>query len=259
MSVSAALILLAATAWLASPLRPERAQAEPSAAPEPPLECEGIAVRDELIVPRPDGEYIVLAADGKRAAAGAALLASADTDEGLAQAVRDAARDDPTVAVAAARQAAGAAATDDERGAFMLRALYSPDSDSSYTLVTAPKSAVWTSAPDGYEYLSADMLTDISLERARELIGGEANLDEGAAGKLIGSDEWRFLTVLPEERAPQSGARVTLYFDGFSVEALTEYVGEPSGGECAVVFVSDELPERAITLRRAAAEIIPST
>ena len=91
MSVSAALILVAATAWLASPPGAFTPPAAGSAAPETPcaLECEGVAVRDEQIVRRPEGEYIVLAADSGRVAAGSALLAVSDTDEGLAQAVRD--------------------------------------------------------------------------------------------------------------------------------------------------------------------------
>ena len=258
MSVSAALILVAATAWLASPPGSFTPSAEDSAASETlcALECEGIAVRDEQIVRRPEGEYIVLAADSGRVAAGSALLASSDGSEGLAQAVRDAARDDPSIAVAAAREAATAASVDDASGAFKLRALYSPDSGADYELVTAPHSAVWTSAADGLEHLGPDALEEITAAGARELIASAPSPIEDAAGKLVLSDDWRFVTVLRVQDAPAVGEDVRLEFDGFSVRAVTEYAGQSENGERAVVFVSDELPPGAIELRRSAARIV---
>ena len=252
MSVSAALILVAATAWLASPPGSFTPSAEGSAAPE--TRC--ALVRDEQIVRRPEGEYIVLAADSGRVAAGSALLASSDGSEGLAQAVRDAARDDPSIAVAATREAATAASVDDASGAFKLRALYSPDSGADYELVTAPHSAVWTSAVDGLEHLGPDALEEITAAGARELIASAPSPIEDAAGKLVLSDDWRFVTVLRAQDAPAVGEDVRLEFDGFSVRAVTEYAGQSENGERAVVFVSDELPPGAIELRRSAARIV---
>lgn len=257
MSVSAALILVAATAWLASPLGTEASEAEPSASDGAPgeIECVGIALRSEQLVPCPGEEYVVLAADNARAAAGSVLLAYSGTAEGLAQAVRDAARDDPSIAAEAARKATTAAATDDADGAFMLRALYSPDTVAAYELVAAPCSAVWTSRVDGYEYLgpAADGLTAAG---ARELIGAQPSGAEDAAGKLVLSGEWRFVTVLDAQDAPAEGVHVRLGFDGFSVRAVTEYAGEAERGERAVIFVSDELPPGAVELRRSAARVI---
>lgn len=257
MSVSAALILVAATAWLATPPGSEAGAAEPSAALETPgaIECVGIALRSEQLVPRPEAGYVVLAADNARAAAGSALLAYSDTAEGLAQAVRDAAREDPSVAAEAARNATTAAASDDTDGAFMLRALYTPDTDAAYGLVTAPCSAVWTSRVDGYEYLGT-AAEDLTVDEAWELIGAEPSGTEDAAGKLVLSGEWHFVTVLDAQHAPAVGERVRLEFGGFSVRAVTAYAGGPGRGERAVIFVSNELPPDAVKLRRSAARVI---
>ena len=141
-------------------------------------------------------------------------------------------------------------------GPFKLRALYSPDSGADYELVTAPHSAVWTSAADGLEHLGPDALEEITAAGARELIASAPSPIEDAAGKLVLSDDWRFVTVLRAQDAPAVGEDVRLEFDGFSVRAVTEYAGKSENGERAVVFVSDELPPGAIELRRSAARIV---
>ena len=91
---------------------------------------------------------------------------------------------------------------------------------------------------------------------ARELIASAPSPIEDAAGKLVLSDDWRFVTVLCAQDAPAVGEDVRLEFDGFSVRAVTEYAGKSENGERAVVFVSDELPPGAIELRRSAARIV---
>lgn len=250
MSASAALILVAAAAWMASPLR-RAAGAEPSAeSPGPePLAVRGIVVRDERLVPEPEGEYIVLAGEGERVAAGGAVLACAEGREGLANAVRDAARENPSVTDRALREAVRAAASDGE--AFMLRAIYSPGTDAPYELVSAPASAVWTSRADGYEYLTPASLDGLTAAKVREMLAAAPEDVSGAAGKLVYSGVWRYAAVLPDGAEVQAGESVTLEFDGFSVSADVE-CAEGS----AAVFITDEAPDKALALRAADARVL---
>ena len=254
MCIPAALILAAAVSWLAPPAGTAE-EAGPSATASPALSVEGIVVRDEAAVEAPGDGYVVLAAEGERVAASGALLAYADTREGLVQAVRDAARQNASVQRLALREAARAAATDEPGGAFLLQALYAGDTGADYGLVTAPESALWSAGTDGLEHLTPAALEDISVSGLRSLLNAEPET-YSAAGKLVYSDTWRFAALFPADRAPGPGSQATLTLDGVTAAASVEYVSDAYGGERAVVLVSREGLAGVLGVRRTAAECI---
>ena len=131
MTAAAALLLASAAAWLLSPLG-EDSPPPAATAQEHGLAVTGIAVRDEAAVYAPAGETLVLAAEGERVRAGGVIAAVAGTRDGLLQAVRDCAGDNPAVVRQAARDAVLAAALDAPEMAAPFAALYAPDTDEPY-------------------------------------------------------------------------------------------------------------------------------
>ncbi len=254
MGAAAGLILLSATAWLASSLQPD----EPAGAAEPSesaLSVTGIAVRAEQPVYAPEGEVLVLASEGSRVASGGAVLAVSQTRDGLLCAVRDCVRDSPGIARELARQAVLAAATGSPEGAEALSALYYAPPDEPYELITAPASALWSSETDGLEYLSADSLQDLTPDALANLLALPAE-PGGAVGKLVYSGVWYFAAAVPAAYPIEETACATLRFDGFEATARAMYVSEAENSECVVVFAVSDSLKAALGLRVCEAEVI---
>lgn len=256
MGTAAGLILLSATAWLASPLSGGETDGPSPSAAQEELTVTGIVIRDEQTVYAPAGEYtLVLAPEGGRVAAGGALVAASDTRTGLMCAARDCAREDAGIARELARRAVYAAASGAEELAQPLMALYAAREDEPYELATAERSALWCAHSDGLEYLSPDLLDGIDAASLHGLMELEP-LDSGAAGKLIGSNTWYFAAILPASRSAREGSQAVLRFEGFEVTARVKCAGNAESGERAVVFAVNESPVRALELRVCEAQVV---
>ena len=255
MTAAAALLLASAATWLLSPLG-EDSPPPAATAQEHGLAVTGIAVRDEAAVYAPAGETLVLAAEGERVRAGGVIAAVAGTRDGLLQAVRDCAADNSAVVRQAVRDAVLAAALDAPEMAAPFAALYAPDTDEPYELVTAPESALWSRSTDSLEYLSPASLAELMPEELRALLTLTPHTDGEALGRLVYSDTWYFAAAVPTGAGIEAGARVSLDFGGFTAGARVLYAGEASGGERAVVFSVTEKLGEALYERICEAEII---
>ena len=258
MGAAAGLILLSATAWLASPLQggETAGPVQSAGSAEKALTVTGIVIRDEQAVYAPEGEYtLALAAEGGRVAAGGAVIAAANTHEGLMCAARDCARNDAGVARELARRAVYAAAAGREELAEPLAALYEPAVDEPYVLATAERSAVWCAHSDGLEYLSPDVLNEVNAGTLHDMFSLEP-VNNGAAGKLVSSNIWYFAAILPASQSALEGSEALLRFEDFEATARVSFAGGAESGERAVVFAVNEDLTRALDLRVCEAQVV---
>lgn len=128
------------------------------------------------------------------------------------------------------------------------------------TAITAPVAGLFTTAVDGYEGLTASMLTELTPESLRALTERREDT-EGYLGKIAEGTRWYFAALVNEkdaERLSQS-AVTTLdlgkYASG-NVEAVVTHISHPQNGVCAVVFKCRSALADTLSLRELTAEIV---
>ena len=245
---AAALVCLAAAAWLAEALLPPAEEAAPEGAEA--LCVRGIAVREEQSVYAPEGDSLILAPEGGRVAAGGILAAVSPTREGLLAAAREAAREEPAVGRSLARAAAYAAASGRAELAEPFAALWSDGPDAAYELLRSPVSAIWSRSTDALEYLGPEALEGLDGDGLAELMALSAG-ESPAAGRLVTGRRWYFAAALPAGAAALEGGEALLRIAGREYPARLVSL---NGG--AAVFELAGGLEETLYLRFADAEIV---
>ena len=245
---AAALVCLAAAAWLAEALLPPAEEAAPEGAEA--LCVRGIAVREEQSVYAPDGGSLILAPEGGRVAAGGILAAVSPTREGLLAAAREAAREEPAAGRSLARAAAYAAASGRAELAEPFAALWSDGPDAAYELLRSPVSAIWSRSTDALEYLGPEALEGLDGDGLAELMALSAG-ESPAAGRLVTGRRWYFAAALPAGAAALEGGEALLRIAGREYPARLVSL---NGG--AAVFELAGGLEETLYLRFADAEIV---
>ena len=247
-AAAAALVCLAAAAWLAEALLPPAEEAAPEGAEA--LCVRGIAVREEQSVYAPEGGSLILAPEGGRVAAGGILAAVSPTREGLLAAAREAAREEPAVGRSLARAAAYAAASGRAELAEPFAALWSYGPDAAYELLRSPVSAIWSRSTDALEYLGPEALEGLDGDGLAELMALSAG-ESPAAGRLVTGRRWYFAAALPAGAAALEGGEALLRIAGREYPARLVSL---NGG--AAVFELAGGLEETLYLRFADAEIV---
>ena len=245
---AAALVCLAAAAWLAEALLPPAEEAAPEGAEA--LCVRGIAVREEQSVYAPEGGSLILAPEGGRVAAGGILAAVSPTREGLLAAAREAAREEPAAGRSLARAAAYAAASGRAELAEPFAALWSDGPDAAYELLRSPVSAIWSRSTDALEYLGPEALEGLDGDGLAELMALSAG-ESPAAGRLVTGRRWYFAAALPAGAAALEGGEALLRIAGREYPARLVSL---NGG--AAVFELAGGLEETLYLRFADAEIV---
>ena len=245
---AAALVCLAAAAWLAEALLPPAEEAAPESAEA--LCVRGIAVREEQSVYAPEGGSLILAPEGGRVAAGGILAAVSPTREGLLAAAREAAREEPAAGRSLARAAAYAAASGRAELAEPFAALWSSGPDAAYEFLRSPVSAIWSRSTDALEYLGPEALEGLDGDGLAELMALSAG-ESPAAGRLVTGRSWYFAAALPAGAAALEGGEALLRIAGREYPARLVSL---NGG--AAVFELAGGLEETLYLRFADAEIV---
>lgn len=128
------------------------------------------------------------------------------------------------------------------------------------TAIASPIAGLFTTSVDGYEGLTAAMLTDLTPDSLRELTQRREDT-EGYLGKVAVGTRWYFAALVSQkdaERLAQS-AVTTLdlgkYASG-NVEAVVMSISHPQNGVCAVVFKCRTALAETLSLRELTAEIV---
>jgi len=127
--------------------------------------------------------------------------------------------------------------------------------------LTAGFSGLYSSSPDGYEYITPDMLSGIDPEKLQALEAAPQDIANDVHGKLSSSFEWFFASVVSESDAQklEVGKTVKLDFGRYcshTLDARIISISDSSNGERAVVFRCTEATAEMLCVRRATAEIV---
>ncbi|MBS7402188.1 MAG: hypothetical protein KIG37_01400 [Oscillospiraceae bacterium] len=130
--------------------------------------------------------------------------------------------------------------------------------------ITADFSGLFSSAPDGYEYIRPRDVSNLDPEALRQLISAPQELPEDVRGKLVSPYEWYFVSVISEEDASRLrvGGSALMDFGRYCsapIEASVISISTPKKGECTVLFRCTRFTSEMLSVRRATAEIIFAT
>lgn len=126
--------------------------------------------------------------------------------------------------------------------------------------LTVSESGIFSRFVDGFEAVDAERLVGLSPDELTQLFSSPANTD-GASGKLVTDIYWRYAAIVNESDAAKLkvGDRVELEFSltfNGTVAMEVESIGEVSGGQCVVVFVSSSNLNDVIAVRELNSDII---
>lgn len=128
--------------------------------------------------------------------------------------------------------------------------------------IKTPFAGTYSAAVDGYEsVLTPELLEELTPSGFDTIAPISAN---STVGKIIGSDEWRFVTVLPEQDAARlrENQSLTLRMTSgisFDLPVTVERIGNAESGRCVLVLVSDDYLSYLTLLREQNAELILHT
>ena len=126
--------------------------------------------------------------------------------------------------------------------------------------VSASASGLYSGVVDGYEsVLTETSIRSLTPSAFHDLRPEEA--DQTAIGKLITSDTWYFVTVLPEDQAEAMAPKASIslrFARGFSeaVSMSIVSVSPPENGETVVVFSCSRYLPQTTTLRQMTADLL---
>lgn len=130
------------------------------------------------------------------------------------------------------------------------------------TRVTAPKAGSYSTFVDGYEgQLSPDTMSDLTPSDLVFLSQQGLEGDAQSVGKLIMGIYWYLVVAVPTEATDKLHigdtiiVRFTGDFDG-DISMKIQAVGEPAGGQSAVVLSSDEYMAETTLLREQTVELV---
>lgn len=127
--------------------------------------------------------------------------------------------------------------------------------------ITASEAGLFSASPDGYEYVTPDMLKGLDPAGLEALENAPQTLSDTVRGKMADPFSWYFAAVVSENDAAKlkAGGSAKLDFGRYCSRLLTADVvslGGVSSGECVVVFRCTEATSEMLSVRRATAEIV---
>lgn len=128
------------------------------------------------------------------------------------------------------------------------------------TPILAGESGTFSTAVDGYESLTPDMLEDLSPSGVDALAAQQRSVESGAIGKLITSQTWYYAAKLSDDDGArlQAGEEVTADFGRYLAQPVTlrvERVSAPENGQRAVLFSCEQELSSTLTFRQVTVDI----
>lgn len=132
---------------------------------------------------------------------------------------------------------------------------------SDTSAITATSPGLFSAAPDGFEYITPDMLSGLTADKLRSLEETPQELADNVRGKLATPYEWFFAATVSQADAArlEVGQIATLDFGRYCSTLLSAKVisiGSPSAEECTIVFRCTEATSEMLSVRLATAEIV---
>ena len=132
---------------------------------------------------------------------------------------------------------------------------------SDTSAITATSPGLFSASPDGYEYITSDMLSDLTTSSLTSLEEKPQDVADNVRGKLASPYEWYFAAEVKQEDAErlEVGKTASLDFGRYCSSLLSAKVmsiSSPENDECAVVFRCTEATSEMLFVRRATAEIV---
>ncbi len=127
--------------------------------------------------------------------------------------------------------------------------------------ITASTPGLFSSSPDGYEYITPDMLTGLTPDKLQTLEQSPEELADNVRGKMVSPFEWFYAANVSETDAAklEAGKFATLDFGRYCsnlISAKVISISSPLGGECSVVFRCTQASSEMLSVRRVSAEIV---
>lgn len=128
-----------------------------------------------------------------------------------------------------------------------------------YTYITASSSGIFTSAVDGFERVTPDMLTDLTPASLENMFSTPAKTP--SFGKLVSGLRWYFAAVMSSEDAARladvSSTKLTFTKNySATLNMKIESIGKDTDGKCVVVFSTDTDMTGICSVREVSAEIV---
>ncbi|MEA4893683.1 MAG: HlyD family efflux transporter periplasmic adaptor subunit [Oscillospiraceae bacterium] len=132
---------------------------------------------------------------------------------------------------------------------------------SDTSLITASAPGLFSSSPDGYEYITPDMLSGLTVSKLAALEETPQEISSDVRGKLASAFEWYYAAEVKREDADrlEVGSSATLDFGRYCsspLKATVISISVPENDECAVVFRCTQATSELLFVRRASAEIV---
>lgn len=137
-------------------------------------------------------------------------------------------------------------------------------SSSDTAAITAESSGLFSTAPDGYEFITPTALKGLDSNALRSLTAAPKELAPDVRGKLVSPYEWYFASIISKKDADKltPGKNAKLDFGRYYSQPLTALVVSVSPenkGECVVTFRCTQAASEMLPVRLVAAEIIFET
>lgn len=132
---------------------------------------------------------------------------------------------------------------------------------SDTSAITASAPGLFSASPDGYEYITPDMLSGLTVTKLTSLEETPQDLASDVRGKLASTFEWYFAAEVKKEDTDRLkvGNSAALDFGRYCSNPLRAKVisiSSPENDECVVVFRCTEATSELLFVRRASAEIV---
>ncbi|NLL46349.1 MAG: hypothetical protein GX250_06015 [Clostridiales bacterium] len=129
--------------------------------------------------------------------------------------------------------------------------------------IFAPVSGIFTSTVDGFEALTEEDLSSLTVGSLTALLEEERTPEASAIGKLVSGVRWYFAAVADAEDASRLtvGGTATMIFGkyaGSEIEMDIESIGLPEDGKCVVIFSSSKSMADTLTVRVQSVKIVYS-
>lgn len=131
---------------------------------------------------------------------------------------------------------------------------------SSATAITSPVAGIFTTAVDGYEYLTVEDLEELTPGNFSDLTAYQDD-QSGSLGKVVSGARWYFAALVSQADAQrlEENSTATLNLGKYAsgtVSAVVTHISHPQDGQCAVVFKCRTALNSTLALRELTADII---
>lgn len=126
--------------------------------------------------------------------------------------------------------------------------------------ITADAAGLFSTAPDGFEYIAPDKIKDLDPSGLKKLEDTPETLSSDVRGKLCDPYEWYFAATVAQKEATRLkvGKSAVLSFGRYSstpFEMRVVSIGKAVNGQCVVLFRCTSAPKDMLSVRRTTAEL----